>query len=153
MAKKAEGMNARPPAEQAVDGSEHNEFDGVAFETIEAAVRETERGRWFLQEYARRVRAQELARIEAAIWRIEQRLPSASDSAPQPEPRILALSVHQRLLDLAASLRERGVDDDACTRIEAQANALIDLVRRRNLVAAAEMLEKGLASPQAAPAA
>lgn len=152
MANEADGAKARSQAEQAVHGIEHNEFDGVAFEAIEAAVRETERGRWFLQEYAKRVRAQELARIETAISRIEQRLPRASDPPPQLEPRILALSVHQRLLDLVTSLRERGLDDDACARIEAQATALIDLARRRNLVAAAEMLEKGLASSKAAPA-
>ena len=37
------------------------------FERIEAAVMETERGRWFLQEYARRQRAAESEEILAAV--------------------------------------------------------------------------------------
>ena len=129
------------------------EFDGVAFETIEAAVMETERGRWFLGEYARRVRINEMARVDATLARIEQRLPLAPSPVRDAETRIVALSVHQRLLDLAAALRTSGVDEDVCVRIEAQANALVDLARRRNLIEAAEMLEQGLANVRAPPAA
>ena len=40
------------------------------FDQIEAAVLETERGRWFLQEYARRLRAAETAEILAAVERL-----------------------------------------------------------------------------------
>jgi hypothetical protein len=129
------------------------EFDGVAFEAIESAVMETERGRWFLREFARRVRAEEMTRVEAALARIEQRLPLAPSPVRDAETRIVALSVYRRLLDLAAALRATGVDEDSCARIEAQANALIDLARRRNLIEAAEMLEQGLANARATPAA
>jgi hypothetical protein len=45
-----------------------NEAD---FETIEAAVMETARGRWFLAEYSRRCRAQDTGRILGAIDRLE----------------------------------------------------------------------------------
>jgi hypothetical protein len=45
------------------------------FEQIEAAVLETERGRWFLQEYARRLRAVETAQILAAVERLAVREP------------------------------------------------------------------------------
>ncbi|MDE3176369.1 MAG: hypothetical protein KGM15_09740, partial [Pseudomonadota bacterium] len=41
------------------------------FAAIEAAVRETEKGRAFLAEYARRQRVGDLARLLAAIERIE----------------------------------------------------------------------------------
>ena len=41
------------------------------FESIEAAVMETARGRWFLLEYARRCRAQDTGRILSAIDRLE----------------------------------------------------------------------------------
>jgi hypothetical protein len=41
------------------------------FERIEAAVMETERGRWFLQEYARRCRTEATTEIVAAIARLE----------------------------------------------------------------------------------
>ncbi len=44
------------------------------FERIEAAVMETERGRWFLQEFARRQRADATAEIVAAIAALEARL-------------------------------------------------------------------------------
>lgn len=43
------------------------------FDRIEAAVMETERGRWFLQEYARRLRALESAEVVAAIERLAAR--------------------------------------------------------------------------------
>lgn len=49
------------------------ELDEADFERIEAAVMETERGRWFLQEYARRRCAVEAERILAAIARLEAR--------------------------------------------------------------------------------
>jgi hypothetical protein len=45
-----------------------NEAD---FESIEAAVMETARGRWFLAEYARRCRAEDTARILSAVDRLE----------------------------------------------------------------------------------
>jgi hypothetical protein len=46
-----------------------NEAD---FESIEAAVMETARGRWFLAEYARRCRAEDTARILSAVDRLEK---------------------------------------------------------------------------------
>jgi hypothetical protein len=41
------------------------------FDSIEAAVMETARERWFLAEYARRCRAQDTARILSAVERME----------------------------------------------------------------------------------
>ena len=46
-----------------------NEAD---FKSIEAAVMETARGRWFLAEYARRCRAEDTARILTAVDRLEK---------------------------------------------------------------------------------
>ena len=43
----------------------------VDFESIEAAVMETARGRWFLAEYARRCRAEDNARLVSAVDRLE----------------------------------------------------------------------------------
>jgi hypothetical protein len=43
------------------------------FEAIESAVMETERGRWFLSEFTRRRRAEDAARVLAAIDRLEAR--------------------------------------------------------------------------------
>lgn len=42
------------------------------FETIEAAVLETPRGRWFLAEFARRIREQESSRLLDAVGKLER---------------------------------------------------------------------------------
>jgi hypothetical protein len=44
------------------------------FERIEAAVRETARGRWFLDEFAQRIRAAETLQAAGAIDRLERRV-------------------------------------------------------------------------------
>jgi Phosphotransferase enzyme family len=43
------------------------------FESIESAVMESQRGRWFLAEFARRRRVEDAARVLAAIDRLEAR--------------------------------------------------------------------------------
>lgn len=147
------------PDDDAEPSSSAYDFEAMDFEAIEAAVMQTARGRWFLREYARRAREADSARIEAALARIENRLPLAPSPAREAETRIVALSVNQRLLDLAGALRERGVDEESCARIEAQAAALVELARRRNLIDAPSHAPQGteaapaLASPRRLPAA
>lgn len=86
------------------------------YEEIEAAVMETARGRWFLAEYARRVRSAESERMLAAIERLEARLEARHALAPAE-----AFSVAERLSELAWTLRERGVEDFVCSKIDALA--------------------------------
>ena len=129
------------------------EFEGLEYEAIAAAVAETPRGRWFLDEFARRVRAAEIARVEAALGRIESRLPSAPTCESNADNQALVVGIQQRLLDLTDALRASGASDEVCTRIEMQAQALIDLSRRRNLMEAAEMLEIGISDLRRSPAA
>ena len=53
----------------------HRPPEGISesdYEAIEDAVMETARGRWFLKEYARRMRAAETASLHAALQRIER---------------------------------------------------------------------------------
>jgi hypothetical protein len=73
----------------------------VTFEEVEQAVLETERGRWFLSEHARRIREAETANLMAAIRRLEgallrtqedlaARLSEAigdEDRSPSPRPK------------------------------------------------------------------
>jgi hypothetical protein len=70
------------------------------FEAIEQAVLETARGRWFLDEYASRLRARETADLLAGIARLESavaashdalmdRLAAALAAAPLPDPDAL----------------------------------------------------------------
>ncbi len=49
------------------------EIEEGDFELIEAAVRETARGRWFLDEFARRIRSMEMAELVRAIERLDGR--------------------------------------------------------------------------------
>lgn len=53
--------------------SQTEESDDGEYERIEAAVLETDRGRWFLQEFARRRRVEASGEILAAIARLESR--------------------------------------------------------------------------------
>ena len=52
------------------------------FEASAAAVNETERGRWFLTEYARRNRHADTERVLEAVTRLERNLSARTDAAP-----------------------------------------------------------------------
>jgi hypothetical protein len=56
-----------------VTSSPTNELTDADFESIESAVMETARGRWFLAEFARRRRVEDAARVLAALDRLEAR--------------------------------------------------------------------------------
>lgn len=86
------------------------------YEEIEAAVMETARGRWFLAEYGRRARAAEGEKLLAALERLESRLEAQGALAPEE-----TFSVAERLAELAWTLRECGVEDFVCGKIDALA--------------------------------
>lgn len=89
------------------------------YEEIEAAVMETARGRWFLAEYGRRQRAADGERVLDAIARLEARLEARAALAPREN-----FSAADRLSELAWALRERGVEDFVCGKIDALARDL-----------------------------
>jgi uncharacterized protein with PIN domain len=78
------------------------------FERIEAAVRETERGRWFLDEFARRVRTAEGARMASALDRLEER--AALRQAADDEARHQVRRVASLLGTLVECLNAREAD-------------------------------------------
>jgi hypothetical protein len=143
-----------PPAPQ--DFGATQDFDATHdFEAIEAAVMETARGRWFLAEYARRMRAAETAKLLEAVTRIERTLLASGQEQlatqqptlqQQEQPAALAgpeisaavAAVQERLSEIAWNLRERGFDERACTQIEAQSRALRNLMEARGLALAEE---------------
>lgn len=86
------------------------------YDEIEAAVASTCRGRLFLAEHARRVRGAESARMLAAIERLEARLEAQQALAP-----LEAFTLADRLTELSWSLRESGVEDFVCGKIDALA--------------------------------
>jgi hypothetical protein len=59
------------------------------FEAIEAAVMESARGRWFLAEYARRLRSRETAGLLEAIARLETLIAANQDLTARRLARIL----------------------------------------------------------------
>ncbi|HWG05938.1 MAG TPA: hypothetical protein VG271_13070, partial [Beijerinckiaceae bacterium] len=100
------------------------------FEAIEAAVSETTRGRWFLAEYARRLRARETDKVLTALSRLEQAVTVSQKQLPSPQdPRLTeALAAAcERLRDMAWTLRERGLESGFCAAIECEADILARL--------------------------
>jgi len=69
------------------------------FEAIEQAVLETARGRWFLDQYASRLRAAETARLLAGIERLETALAASHDA------------LMDRLAGAPGSKQDTGPDD------------------------------------------
>lgn len=111
------------------------------YETIEDAVMETARGRWFLREYARRIRAADTNRLIEAMSRIERVL---SGQASLLEDQFASAAhvgaIEERrdqLAQLATGLREQGYDGDLCARIEREANGLSTLIEDMRRPAAA----------------
>jgi hypothetical protein len=71
-------------------------YRNESFESLEAAVLETQRGRWFLEEYARRQRSAETLAILEILKKLENSITNSSflPSAKTPEP-IPALKTEQ----------------------------------------------------------
>jgi hypothetical protein len=71
-------------------------YRNESFESLEAAVLETQRGRWFLEEYARRQRSAETLAILEILKKLENSISSTSFLPPakNPEP-VPALKTEQ----------------------------------------------------------
>lgn len=67
-------------------GKEGPGLSASDYDAIEAAVMETERGRWFLAEYARRQRAAETQILLDAIQKLEAAIAPAPAIAATPAP-------------------------------------------------------------------
>jgi hypothetical protein len=101
------------------------------YDAIEAAVTETVRGRWFLAEYARRSRVDELQQMLEGLRRLEQ---TVRDQQLPADPSIRLLvqrlkDVSQRLDGLATDMRAHGIAEAYCGDIETQARAVAGLLR------------------------
>lgn len=93
------------------------------YDRIEDAVMETARGRWFLAEFARRVRSGDTQKILQAIERLER----ASAPAQFAQAQEHAKGIGERLLDVAFQLRARRVEDGLCRVVEREASAAFAL--------------------------
>lgn len=102
------------------------------YEAIEAAVMETVRGRWFLSEFARRSRVDEMRQMLDAMVRLEQVVTEQRALPADPSIRLLVQrlkDVAQQLDGLAADMRVQGHDETLCWRIESQARAVGGVLR------------------------
>jgi hypothetical protein len=80
------------------------------YEEIERAVMESARGRWFLAEYAKRIRAKDTALILDAIHRLETRATSATAGEPLVKPLVSETIDSPEIA--AAALRYYRQDED-----------------------------------------
>ncbi|VVB47028.1 hypothetical protein RHAL1_02601 [Beijerinckiaceae bacterium RH AL1] len=106
----------------------------IDYETIEAAVTETVRGRWFLAEFARRNRLAETRQLLEAMARLEAAVASGSPSAPSADPSIRLLvqrikEIATALGDTAHEMRGAGVEEHFVTQVETQARAVAGMMR------------------------
>ena len=105
------------------------------YETIEAAVTETVRGRWFLGEFARRNRTAELRQLLDAMARIENVVSTAQQPAlPPSDPSIRMLmqrvkEIAGQLETLSGEMREAGVDPRFPDSVDHQARAVAGMMR------------------------
>ena len=105
------------------------------YETIEAAVTETVRGRWFLGEFARRNRTAELRQLLDAMARIENVVSTAQQPAlPPSDPSIRMLmqrvkEIAGQLGTLSGEMRGAGVDPRFSESVDHQARAVAGMMR------------------------
>lgn len=93
------------------------------YDRIEEAVMETARGRWFLAEFARRVRAGDTQKILEAIHRLERASAPAQFEVAQDHAR----GIGERLIDIAFQLRARRVEEELCRAVEREGSAAFAL--------------------------
>jgi hypothetical protein len=140
-------------------------LNDVDYEAIEAAVTETVRGRWFLNEFARRNRTIEMRQILDAMSRVETivagqpRLEGPGEQAalPSADPSVRLLI--QRIKEIAGSLEslaeemhEAEVDERFCRAVGGQAKAVAGMMRGappRSLAPPAAPRPTASASPEA----
>lgn len=119
------------------------------YEAIENAVMETERGRWFLKEYARRNRHAETAGILKALDRIEGLVSERQPAAAMPNVPPIQLDIAEMFDAIARTKREIAElgDEKKNTRFStasAELGAIVTDTERatQDILAAAEKLQE-----------
>jgi HAMP domain-containing protein len=127
--------------------STSGDFD---FEEIEAAVLESERGRWFLAEYARRNRNADTDRLLDAIRRIEASMPAEPSPVASGEVDRVRRAICEMADEIASLRREiaaigaRDQDDDHHVHAPAELDAIADSTKRATseILGAAEQVQE-----------
>ncbi|MBY0612192.1 MAG: protein phosphatase CheZ [Beijerinckiaceae bacterium] len=132
------------------------QYSSIDYETIEAAVVETERGRWFLSEYQRRNRHADTQQVLGAIERMQVSLvetvaENVARSLPQPTPEKTAdpaiavlrqdlIEMARRIADTHTEVAAVGSQDHDPKHIDLVSGEL-DAIVRSTEQATSEILE------------
>jgi hypothetical protein len=123
-------MSSDPLARSDIWTGAPNDTD---YDAVYAAVTATERGRWFLTEYASRNRHAETDSLVAAMARIEAGMTANKAlTADKTSPLDLAAAA-ERIQDIAFGLRERAVDPELCDALEAAAREVCEALANGKL--------------------
>lgn len=87
---------AQPPAKQLLSETD--------FEAIAAAVQETERGRWFLDEYARRNRHSDTRQVLEAIEKLQHSLATRTESTHEDSIRLTIADMSEAIARTKAEI-------------------------------------------------
>lgn len=93
------------------------------YDAVYAAVTATERGRWFLTEFASRNRHADTGSLVAALARIEAAVGADARSSESLATPDLAAAA-EKIQDIAFGLRERGADPALCNALDAAAREI-----------------------------
>jgi chemotaxis regulatin CheY-phosphate phosphatase CheZ len=85
-------------------------LDDAEFDTIHEAVQETHRGRWFLNEFARRSRHADTLTVLAALERMETRLSATRMPAPSPPANAGYEQIKLDIMDMAEAIARTKVE-------------------------------------------
>jgi hypothetical protein len=119
-------MSSDPLARSDIWAGAPNEAE---YDAVYAAVMATERGRWFLAEYAGRNRQADTQTLAGALARIEAAI---RNDRPEPAPMPDLAGAVERIQDVAFSLRERAEDPALCDALDAAAREISEASRSVN---------------------
>lgn len=125
------------------------------YDSILAAVMETARGRWFLQEYAQRNRNADTGALLTAIGRIESLLQAKPEVPADPADAGTIARVHRDIAGVLDALIECGAPSFLCNDLARHLKTLAALgapaAAAPAMPAPAEPLTEPVAEPAAAP--
>jgi hypothetical protein len=113
------------------------------YDAICAAVLKTARGRWFLDEYARRRRDADIRRVLEAVERIERAIQGGGSQNGRPDLRIELLEMARTIAQARADVAEIKPEPDQRAQVGTAASA-IDAAAERLQDLAWTMREHGL---------
>ncbi|MGB7035225.1 MAG: hypothetical protein WBD71_06840 [Xanthobacteraceae bacterium] len=111
--------NDRPNSPLALSGIDAGRPQEMEYDAVYAAVSATERGRWFLTEFASRNRHADTGPLIAALARIEAAVAWADAVSNPPVATSNVAEAAEEIADIAFGLRERGADRALCDALDA----------------------------------